>query len=172
MCGIILKSCICIGKCAVLGLWKQCAIVWNASSRLGFHVYPPSSNAVQCRPIVLVPTLCAAVYLCNATLLCANTAFIPQIRLPLETISLLRSVDGVTDVCTRKRETEEHELDEEPCPAATTALLPNHGRARLFAARAVQLRGVCASVLLVQVLRFDGDDIVVVGQFAGLSRKP
>lgn len=163
---------------------KQCA--WPFRDH--FSNSSLSSNPVQCRPVILVPCLCTAIHLqyrnrssspdvtlldrldCNALLL--SRVFQVRVAVILETISLPRPVHCEADIRTGKRQTKEHKLDQEPCPAASAAatlLLPCHGRSGLATLARSRGRGRAAGVLLVQVERLDGDDVVVIGEFTGFG---
>jgi hypothetical protein len=95
----------------------------------------PSSNPVQCRPVILIADFDTAVKLQHwwtppyKLLLDLEL----QVRaIPLETVSLLGPVDGKANIGTSQGQTKQHKLDEEPRPASTAAtLFSRHGRSRL-----------------------------------------
>jgi hypothetical protein len=86
----------------------------------------------------------------------------------LEPVSLLRPVDSVSNIRTRKRKSKQHEFHKEPCPAPLILLLPRHTACRLLASVGIDTR-IGTRILLVQVMRPYRNDVVVVGQLTGFS---
>lgn len=90
--------------------------------------------------------------------------------LRLEAIPLLCPVHRVPNVRARQRKSKQHKLDEEPCPAALVLLIARHAARRLLTALATRIgRVVGTGVLLVQVMRSNGDDVVIIVELASLS---
>lgn len=100
---------------------------------------------------------------------CMPLPYIVQVRgFPLEPISLPCPVNSVPDVQSRKRKSKHDKLDEEPRPA-TTFLLARHAASALWRRGTRSACGVAPGVLLVQIVRFDGNDVVVVAEFTSLG---
>lgn len=95
---------------------------------------------------------------------------LPLHRVRLKAIPLPGTVHCKPNVRTREHETKEDELQEEPSPAAT---LFGSMRLRLRLGALITGRRVRRPrwVLLVQVERLDGDDVVVVGELARFGGK-
>lgn len=90
---------------------------------------------------------------------------------PLEPIPLPSPINRKPNIRPRQRQPKQHKLHEKPRPAPT---LLSHNRLRirtptlplLISARLGSGARTRASIALIQILRLNGDDVVVIGEFA------
>jgi hypothetical protein len=143
-----------------------------------FPTHSPRAHPIQYHKVILnLPLALAHAIHAPALLAPLVRTIIPQISALLEPVPLTGPVHGIPDIRARECEPKEDKLHEEPRPSAAgaaaagaAAALARRG-ARLLSLLAVgcRLRRCATGVLLVQVMRSNGDDVVVVGEFARLG---
>lgn len=82
--------------------------------------------------------------------------------MPLESVALLGAVDREPNIASSKSQPEEDKLEEEPGPATALSRRIRLGLILVSLLAALLVARRVRRVLLVQVVRFDGDDVVVV----------